>query len=206
MIRPWAQWLILPVFFLCSCCPVNRLKERSRPVETVSYEAIVLEKPTVRFTGHRSLKIHQTVPTGTSGHIEAEFESMLADFGGGDFSALLLERAAGQLGGRLGWTQPENGGGADAVMQIRVENLCFCAPDASSEVEAKLALKVVISDNDGGDVLWRDCLDWSFAGLYSSLQDLTQADAAQQKELFADLAARLLDRLAKHLAAQVPKG
>lgn len=206
MIRAWAQRLILPAFFLCSCCPINRLDERSRPLKTVAYEAIVLEKPTVRFTGHRSLKIKQTVPTGTSGHIEAEFESALADFGGEDFSALVLERAAGQLGGRQGWAQPEDGGVADAVMQIRVENICFCAPDALSEVEAKLALRVVLTENGSGDVLWRDCLDWSFAGLYSSLQDLTQADAAQQKELFSDLAARMVDRLAEHLAAQVPKG
>jgi hypothetical protein len=175
-------------------------------VETVSYEAIVLEKPTVRFTGHRSLKIHQTVPTGTSGHIEAEFESTLAGFGREDLSALVLERAAGQLGGPLGWAQPEDGGGADAVMQIRVENICFCAPDALSEVEVKLALKVVLSENGSGDLLWRDCLDWSFAGLYSSLQDLTRADAAQQQELLSDLAARLLERLAKHLASQMPKG
>jgi hypothetical protein len=201
--RPaWVQWPILLVFFLCACCPVNRLKGRSRPVKTVIYEAIVLEKPTVRFIGHRSLKIRQGVPTGTSGHIEAELEEALANFGGVDFTALVLEQAAGQLG----WTQAKDGAGADAVMQIRVENICFCAPDGLSEVEVKLALKVVLTESGSGDVLWRDCLDWAFEGLYSSLQDLAQADAAQQKELFSDLAARLLDRLAKHLATQVPKG
>jgi hypothetical protein len=164
------QWLILPVFFLCSCCPVNRLSDRNRPVKTVVYEAIVLEKPTVRFTGHRSLKIKPGVPTGTSGYIEAELEKALADVGGEDFSAMVLEQA-----GRLGWAQAEEGAG------------------------------VVLTESGSGEVLWRDCLDWSFEGLYSSLQDLAQADAAQQKELFSELAARLVDRLAKHLATQVPK-
>jgi hypothetical protein len=90
-------------------------------------------------------------------------------------------------------------------MQIRVENICFCAADALSEVEARLALKVVLTESGSGDVLWRDCLDWAFTGLYSSLQDLGQADAAQREELFSELATRLLGRLAKHLASQVPE-
>lgn len=200
------QWLILSALFLCSCCPVNRLKGRSRPVETVTYEAVVLESPTVRLTGHRPLKIQPGVPSNVWGDPEAEFEKALADFADDDFSARLLEQAAGQLGARTGWEQAEDGSDADAVMQIRVENICFCAQDAQAEVEAKLALKVVLTESGSGDVLWRDCLEWSFEGVYSSLQDLAQADASQQKDLFTDLAARLLDRLAKHLANQVSKG
>jgi len=201
----YTQWLILSALFLCSCCPINRLKERSRPLKTVTYEAVVLEQPTVRLTGHRSLKIQPGVPTGTWGHTEAEFEKALADFAPEDFSALVLERASGRLGALQGWTLAEEDGRAEAVMHIQVENICFCAPDALSEVEARLVLKVVIAENDSGEVLWRDCLDWTLAGVYTSLQDLAQADAAQRKELYSDLAERLLGRLAKHLAAQIPK-
>jgi hypothetical protein len=199
------QSCILPAFFLCSCCPVNRLEGRSRPVETVAYEAVVLEQPTVRLTGHRSLKIQPGVPTGTSGYTESEFEKSLADFASEDFASLVLERAAGQLGARQGWTLAEEDREPDAVMQIRVENMCFCAPDALSEVEVKLALKVVLTETGSGELLWRDCLDWSFAGLYSSLQDLAQADATQREELFSELATRMLGRLAEYLATQIPK-
>jgi len=200
------QWFILSVFFLCSCCPVNRFKGRSRPVKTVACEAVVLEQPTVRLTGHRSLRIQPGVPTGTSGHTEVEFEKALADFALEDFSALVLERAPGQLSTRLGWTAAGEDGEADAVLQIRVENICFCAPDALSEVEVKLALRVVLTESASGEVLWRDCLDWTFAGMYSSLQDLAQSDADQQKGLLSDLAAQLLDRLVELLATQVPRG
>jgi hypothetical protein len=199
------QWLILPALFLSSCCPINRLDGRSRPVQTVTYEVLVEEQPTVRLTGHRSLKIQPGVPTGTSGYIEVELEKGLAGFASDDFSALILEGAAGRLGARQGWTLAEGEDGADAVMQIRVENICLCAPDGLSEVAVRLALRVVLIENGGGEVLWRDCLDWTFEGLYSSLQDLAQADAAQQKELFSELAEQMLARLAKHLASQMAR-
>lgn len=202
----WVQWLILSAFFLCSCCPINRLKGRSQPVETVAYEAVVLEQPTVRLTGHRSMKIQPGVPTGTSGYMEAEIEKALSDFAGEDFTAQVLERVTGQLGDRLGWKPAGEGAGVDAVMQIRVENICFCAPDALSEVEVKLVIKVVITESGSGDLLLRDCLDWTFAGVYTSLQDLARADAARREELLSDLATRLLDRLAEHLATRVSKG
>lgn len=200
------QWLILSVLFLGSCCPVNRLTGRSQPVKTVVYEVIVLEQPTVRFTSHRSQKAHARVqPTGIWGHTEAELERALADFALEDFSALVLKRAADELGARQGWTPAEDDG-ADALMQIRVENICFCAPDALTEVEVKLALRAVLTENGSGEVLWRDCLDWTFTGLYPSLRDLAQADAAQRQEMFSELAERMLERLAKHLATQVQEG
>lgn len=199
------QWLILPALFLGSCCPINRISERSQPVKTVTYEVLVEERPTVRLTGHRSLKIQPGVPSGTTGHIEAELEKELAGFASDDFSASILEGAADRIGSRQGWTLAEGGDRADAVMRIRVENICLCAPDGLSEVEVRLALRVVLAENGSGEVLWRDCLDWTFGGLYSSLQDLAQADAAQQKELFSELAEQLLARLAKHLASQIAK-
>ena len=200
------QWLILPVVFLCSCCPINRLKGRSQPVKTVAYETVVLEQPTVRLTGHRSMKSQPGVPTGTWGQTETEFEKALADFASEDFSALVLERADSQLGSRLGWSLAPEGRRADVVLQVRIENICFCAPDALSEVEAKLVLKVVITESGSEDLLWRDCLDWTFAGLYPSLQDLAQADADAREDLLSDLAERLIDRLAEHLATQIPRG
>ena len=192
------QWLILSVLFLGSCCPVNRLPGRSQPVKTVTYEVIVLEQPTVRFTSHRLLQIRP-------GDTEAELEQALADFAHEDFSALVLKRAADELGARQGWTSAESDG-ADAVMQIRVENICFCAPDALTEVEAKMALRAVLTENGSGEVLWRDCLDWTFTGLYPNLRDLAQADAAQRQEMFSELAERMLERLAKHLATQAQGG
>jgi len=199
------QWLILPAIFLCSCCPVNRLRGRSRPVKTVTYEAVVLEKPTVRLIGHRPLEIQPGVPSNVWGDPEAEFEKALADFAYDDFSARLLERAAEKLGALTGWESAKNGGVADAIMQIRVENICFCAQDAQAEVEAKLALKILLTENAGGELLWRDCLDWSFEGICASLSDLAQADAGQRREVFSGLAEQVLDRLAKHLATQVPR-
>lgn len=195
------QWLILSALFISSCCPINRLKERSRPLKTVTYEAVVLEQPTVRLTGHRSLKIQPGVPSGTWGHTEAELEKALADFAPEDFAALVLEQA-GRLGALQGWTLAEE---AEAVMLVRVENICFCAPDALSEVEAKLTLKVVLAESGSEEVLWRDCLDWTFAGVHTSLRDLAQADASQRKDLYSDLAERMLGRLAKHLATQITK-
>jgi len=200
------QWLILSVLFLGSCCPINRLKGRSQPLKTVTYEAVVLEQPTVRLTGHRSLRIKPGVPIGPWDQVETEFEKALAGFSAEDFSARVLERAADQVGARQGWTLPAEGQKAEAVMLIMVENICVCAPDALSEVEVKLALKVVLTESGSEDVLWRDCLDWSFAGLYSSLRDLIEAEAAQQEELFSDLVTRMLGRLAEHLASRVPRG
>lgn len=198
------QWLILAVFFLGSCCPVNRLGGRGRPVKTVAYEALVLGRPTVRLIGHRPLKIQPGVPSNVWGDPEAELERALADFAGDDFSARLLERAAERLGARTGWKPANDGGDADAVMQIRVENICFCAQDAQAEVEAKLALRILLTENGSKELLWRDCLDWTFGGIYTNLSDLAQADAVQRGEVFSELAERLLDRLAKHLATQLP--
>jgi hypothetical protein len=202
----WMQWLILPSFFLCSCCPVNRLKGRSRPVKTVTYEAVLLEKPTVRLTGHRPLKVQPGVPSNVWAEPEAELERALAGIASDDFSALLLQRAAERLGARTGWESVKNGGDADAVMQIRVENICFCAQDVQAEVEVKLALKILLLETNSGELLFRDCLDWTFEGVYASLSDLAQADTAQRGEVFSDLAERVLERLAKHLATKVPKG
>lgn len=145
-------------------------------------------------------------PSVIWGHTEAELETALAGFAGEDFAALVLKQAAGELGARQGWALDERGGGADALLQIQVENICFCAPDVMAEVDVKLALKVVLTENAGGEVLWRDCLDWTFKGLYPSLQQLGQADAAQREELLSDLAARMLERLAKHLATQAQAG
>jgi hypothetical protein len=192
------QWLILPSFFLCSCCPVNRLKGRSRPVKTVTYEAVVLEKPTVRLTGHRPLKVQPGVPSNVWAEPEAELERALAGIAGDDFSE--------RLGDRTGWKSAKNGGDADAVMQIRVENICFCAQDVQAEVGAKLALRILLLEASSGELLLRDCLDWTFDGVYASLSDLAQADAVQWGEVFSDLAERVLERLSKHLATQVPKG
>ena len=121
-------------------------------------------------------------------------------------AALVLKQAAGELGARQGWALDESDGGADALLQIQVENVCFCAPDVQKEVDVKLALRVVFTKNAGGEVLWRDCLDWTFKGLYPSLQQLGQADAEQREELLSDLAARMIGRLAKHLATQAQAG
>lgn len=201
------QWFVLPVFFVGACCPVNRLSGRGQSIKTVTYEVAVLEKPTVRLTGHRPLPTRPgTQPAGIWGKSEAEFERALTDFGGEDFSALVLKQAARELGAKQGWALAQNGDNADAVMQIRVENICFCAPDALAEVEVKMALTAVLVESAGGEMLWRDCLDWSFTGLYYNLQQLGQADAALREELLSDLAVRLLGRLAKHLAAEMRPG
>jgi hypothetical protein len=172
----------------------------------VTYEAVVLEKPTVRLTGHRPLKVQPGVPSNVWAEPEAELERALAGIAGDDFSARLLERAAERLGDRTGWKSAKNGGDADAVMQIRVENICFCAQDVQAEVGAKLALRILLLEASSGELLLRDCLDWTFDGVYASLSDLAQADAVQWGEVFSDLAERVLERLSKHLATQVPKG
>jgi len=193
------KWLLLAALSFSSCCHINRLQDRIRDIKTVSYEVSVLERPTVRFTSHRSLEIRSET---RSTNAEAELENTLAAFGGGDFAAQVLKQAAGGLGTGLGWALDESGGVADALLQIQVENVCFCAPDVQAEGDVKLALRVVLTENAGGEVLWRDCLDWTFKGLYPSLQQLGQADAAQREELLSDLAARMIERLAKHLATQ----
>ena len=183
------KWLLLAALFFSSCCHINRLPDSIRDIKTVSYEVVILERPTVRFTSHRSMEIRsEKRPTATWGNTEAELETLLAAFGSGDFAALVLKQAAGEL------------------LQIQVENVCFCAPDVQKEVDVKLALRVVFTKNAGGEVLWRDCLDWTFKGLYPSLQQLGQADAEQREELLSDLAARMIGRLAKHLATQAQAG
>lgn len=201
------KWLLLAALFFSACCHINRLPDHFKNVKTVSYEAWALDRPTVRLTSHRSMEIRSGMrPSVTWAHTEAELETALVAFAGEDFAALLLKQAAGKLGARQGWALEESGDSADALLQIRVENFCFCAPDVQKEVDVRLALRVVLIENAGGEVLWRDCLDWTFKGLYPSLQLLGQADAEQREGLLSDLAARLLERLAKHLATQAQAG
>jgi hypothetical protein len=207
MITVRAHWPMLAVLFFSSCCHVNRLPGRSQEIKTVSYEVSVRERPTVRFTSRRSLEIRPGMrPSGFWEHTEAELEQSLASIEGEDFSALVLKQAAGVLGAEQGWAFDESGDGADALLQIRVENICCCAPDMLSELDVKLMLKAVLTRSADGEVLWRDCLDWTFRGFDQSLQQLGQADASRREELLSDLAARMLKRLAKHISAQRQTG
>ncbi len=201
------QWLALSVLFLASCCPVNRLPDRGHAIKTVAYEVSAVDRPTVRFTGHRAMEIHRGMqPVVAWSHTETEFERLLAAMGGERFSATLLEQAPARLGASLGWALDESGAGADALVQILVENICFCAPDVLTGVEVRLDFKVVLTSNPDGDVLWRDCLDWTLGGGFPSLEQLGKAEARQREDLLSDLAAQLLGRLASHIAAQAKGG
>lgn len=201
------RWLVLPALFLGSCCAINRLPGRGQAIKTVAYEVSVAENPTVRLTGHRSLEIRQGIRSaGIWSHTETELEQSLTGFGGEGFSAVMLEQAAGQLGARLGWALDESGAGTDAVMQILVENICFCAPDVLAEVEVNISFRAMLTATSDGELLWRDCLDWTFKGDYPSLQQLGRSEAALREELVSSLAARLLGRLAEHLASHAQEG
>jgi hypothetical protein len=201
------QCLALSAFLGASCCHINRLPDRGHRIKTVAYEVSAVDRPTVRFTSHRAMDIRREMrPVAVWSHNETKFERLLAPLGGEKFSAIMLEQAHARLGASLGWALDESGAGADALIQILVENICFCAPDVLTGVEVKVDFKAVLTSNTDGEVLWRDCLDWTLRGDFPSLEQLGQVEALHHEDLLSDLAAQLLGRLASHLADQAKGG
>lgn len=180
------------------CCHLNRLPEMAGSVERVATVVEVGEEPTVHFT-HQSLHTFRR-PGHVYGHAAHRYDEVLAACGPAGLSAHLVEQAPEVMADTLGWRAAAEDASPDATLVLIIENYCFTALDAISELEIQWQVRGLLTASAGDRLIWRDCLELSSGPLGVTMEELSRQEPEQHAWLLERIARNLLRDLTAALA------
>lgn len=184
-----------------ACCHVNRLAELQTKIGAVEYSARMDADPQAVFTRQINTQARAFMgPIATASRTTTFFNESLEALGAAAIAGSLAERLPAAFQRKTGWTPSVEGVPGAALFEVVVRNVSFVAADPISPVSVFWSVTVSLTDRSTAQIVWRDCLEWTSAGDFGSMEDLARKDQVASRAVAAGLAQKAAGRLATHVA------